>query len=316
MKKFLIERIKADKACNKQSKTAKSYDLSGKTIVITGATSGIGLSAAIQLAQAGACVIGIGRSAERCRRAEEEILNSCNTAAVSYLTADLSSLKQIRELSDRIKEKLASEGTEHIDVLINNAGTVSSWFTSTEDGFELQFAVNYLAAFLLTHELLPLLAASKEGRMIALSSGSHYRTRMNWKDIQLRKHYNCLAAYKQTKLANVMFCTEFNKRFKGKTKITAFAADPGLVNTDIGLKGTSGIVSWVWKRRSRKGINPAAAAESIVYLAAEPSIQATNHVYWKECKPLVPSSYSQKSNESERLWNLSAKMCGLNGYAY
>lgn len=293
-------------------------DLAGKIIIVTGSTSGIGFSTAAQLAKAGAYVIGVGRSPERCRNAEEAILKSCTgpSARISFLTADLSSIKQIRELSDKIRKKLASEGKDHIDVLINNAGTVSSWYTSTEDGFELQFAVNYLASFLLTHELLPLLKASPAGRMIAVSSGSHYRTRINWKDILLRKHYNCLAAYKQTKLANVMFCSEFNRRLGVNTNLSAFAVDPGLVNTEIGLKGTSGIVRWVWKKRSGKGIDPEAAAASIVYLAAEPSIQGTNHVYWKECKPMEPSRYSQRRNETERLWNLSEKMCGLEGFAH
>jgi hypothetical protein len=113
-----------------------------------------------------------------------------------------------------VGSKLASDGINHIDVLINNAGTVSSWYVSTVDGFELQFAVNHLAPFRLTYELLPLLECSQEGTIIGVSSGSHYRTRIHWKDVLLRKHYNCLLAYKQSKLANVLFATELNRRLK------------------------------------------------------------------------------------------------------
>lgn len=289
----------------------KSLNLNGKIVVLTGATSGIGLAAAMQLVEAGACVIGIGRSPERCQAAEEAIKRQCSHGEISFITADLSSLKQVRELAENIRRKLAGEGKQYIDVLINNAGTVSSWYTPTEDGFELQFAVNHLSPFLLTHQLLPLLQAAPAGRVITVSSGSHYRTKINWKDILLRKHYNCLWAYKQSKLANVMFCTEFNRRLEATSTVKAFAVDPGLVNTGIGLKGTTGIVQWVWKKRSSGGIDPSRAAESIVYLASEPSLQKSPHVYWKECRPLVPSKYSQRKDEGERLWQLSEKMLGI-----
>jgi NAD(P)-dependent dehydrogenase (short-subunit alcohol dehydrogenase family) len=285
--------------------------LTGKTIVLTGATSGIGLQTAIQLSGGGAEVIGVGRSAERCRQAEETIRKTCPEARIHYLVTDLSSLGQVRGLAARIREVLAQDGKKHIDVLINNAGTVSSWYTSTEDGFELQFAVNHLAPFLLTHELLPLLGAADEGRVITISSGSHYRTRINWRDILLRKHYNCLSAYKQSKLANVLFCTEFNRRVNPGSSVRAFAIDPGLVNTDIGFKGTTGIARWIWQKRSSSGIAPADAASSVVYLAGEPAIKNTSHVYWKECKPLEPSKYSQREDEAGRLWELSEKMCGI-----
>lgn len=291
-------------------------NLSGKIVVLTGATSGIGLATSIQLASAGAFVLGVGRSEDRCRIAGETVRKTCCNAKIFYLVADLSSIKQIKELAVKIKDKLIQEGKSHVDALINNAGTVSSWYKSTEDGFELQFAVNHLAPFLLTHELLPLLAAASESRVITVSSGSHNRTKMNWKDILLRKHYNCLAAYKQSKLANVLFCTEFNRRLGPASGITAFAIDPGLVNTQIGFKGTSGIVRWVWQKRSHSGIDPANAAASIVFLAGEPSLSNTTQVYWKECKPLKPSSYSQREDEALRLWELSEKMCGISSSSY
>jgi NAD(P)-dependent dehydrogenase (short-subunit alcohol dehydrogenase family) len=290
---------------------SSEQNLTGKTVVITGSTSGIGLAAAKELAKHGAYVIGVGRSADRCSQAEESIRKECPGARVAFLTADLSCLRQVRELAKSIKSRLSSEGKGCLDVLVNNAGTVSSWYVSTPEGFELQFAVNHLAPFLLTHELLPLLAKSLAGRVISVSSGSHFRTRINWKDVMLRKRYNCLMAYKQSKLANVIFCTELNRRLGPDSSVRAYAVDPGLVNTDIGLKGTTGIARWIWKKRSKGGTDPAVPAASIAYLAGEPSIQASEYVYWKDCMPQQPSRYSQQENTGRRLWELSEKMCGL-----
>lgn len=289
--------------------TEKSMD---KIVVITGATSGIGLATARELAGRGAFVIGTGRSAERCEKAEEEILKFFPHARLCFLTADLSSLSEVARLAAAIKEKLAADGFDHLDVLINNAGTVSSWYVSTVDGFELQFAVNHLAPFRLTCELLPLLQKSAAGTVIGVSSGSHYRTKINWSDIMLRKHYNCLLAYKQSKLANVLFATELNRRLSGTvSRIRAYAVDPGLVNTEIGLKGTDGLVKRIWKIRSSSGTSVEQPASSISFLAAEPAARRMEGVYWKDCVPLKPSRYSQLEEAGSRLWELSERMCGV-----
>ncbi len=288
-----------------------NINMEGKTVVITGFTSGIGLATAKLLAGYGAYIIGTGRNESRCQQAESIIKSAFPESAVSYLVADLSSLKQVRELAGNIKKLAEEKNGGSIDVLINNAGTFSSWYVSTPEGFELQFAVNHLAPFLLTHELLPLLQKAPAGRIITVSSGSHYRTRIHWKDIMLRKHYNCLLAYKQSKLANVLFTVELNRRLGRDSKVRAFAVDPGLVNTDIGLKGTTGIARWIWKKRSKNGVPPERAARSIAFLAGEPSIQDRTEVYWKDCKPVRPSRYSQKPEAAIRLWELSEKMCGI-----
>jgi len=283
-----------------------------KVIVITGATSGIGLATAKELVGRGAYVIGTGRSKERCLKAEEEIRSSFPKAKLYYLTVDLSSLNEVARLASEVHDKLSADGINKIDVLINNAGTVSSWYVSTVDGFELQFAVNHLAPFRLTYELLPLLQQSQEGTIIGVSSGSHFRTKIHWKDVLLRKHYNCLLAYKQSKLANVLFATELNRRLKSSgSGIRAFAADPGLVNTNIGLKGTDGIVKTVWKMRSKSGIAVEQPAHAISYLASEPAARQSGKVYWKDCAPLKPSRYSQLEEVGSRLWELSERMCGV-----
>lgn len=282
------------------------------TAVITGATSGIGFATASLLAGRGVTVIGTGRDPVRCDRATEEIRKNYPDAKVFYLTADLSSLKQVWKLAEDIQALLKSLGKSHLDALVNNAGTFSDWYVSTPEGFELQFAVNHLAPFLLTRALLPNLMAAPSARVITVSSGSHYGARIHWKDVLLRRHYNCLRAYKQSKLANVLFTAEFNRRFGSKLPVRAFAVDPGLVNTEIGLKGTSGLVRLIWNIRRKKGTDASVPASCITFLCCEPQIHASpDEVYWKNCKPKTPSRYSQKPDVAARLWDISEKMCGI-----
>lgn len=289
----------------------KKYNIDEMTIVVTGATSGIGFAAARKLADKGAFVIGVGRNEEKCGKAFVKISEETAGARVRYLTADLSSLRQVRDLSARIKSVASETGNGKIDVLVNNAGTFSNWYVSTEEGFELQFAVNHLAPFLLTHELLPLLRKSDAGKVITVSSGSHYCTRIRWNDILMRKHYNCLLAYKQTKLANVLFSMELNRKLGPSSNVRAVAFDPGLVNTDVGIKGTSGIAKWIWQKRKNKGVSPDVPASAIVWLIKNVDARITNDVYFKGCRPKTPSLYSRRADAALRLWEISEKMCGV-----
>ena len=199
----------------------------------------------------------------------------------------------------------------HIDVLINSAGLHSTTRILTKAGFETVLCVNHLAPFLLTHELLPLLKAAPAARVITVSSASHYNTRLNWEDIQLRRHYSPLRAYNQTKLANVLFTVELNRRLGSGSTVHAFAADPGLVNTEIGLKSNSFLARWLWDIRRRGGITPEESAKGIFYLATEPSIQNAAEPYWKHGHPQAPSPYAQNSQAARQLWDLSAQMCGI-----
>lgn len=285
---------------------------SPKITLITGATAGIGLATAIGLAGEGHFVIGVGRSEDKNKAAREAILTKYPDADVAYLLADLSSQTQVRQLAGQVRQLLSEKHLNHLDVLVNNVGAVASWFTLTEDGYELQFAVNHLAAFLLTHELLPLLENSSQGRVLTTSSGSHRNTRMHWKDMMFRKHYSTLRAYKQSKLANVLFTNEFNRRKSPDSTVTAFAVDPGLVNTNIGLKGTGGVVNWFWKKRSSKGVPPEIAAETIVYLACRREIPYQDEFYWKACHAIPSSRYSRRQEPAARLWELSNSLCGIN----
>ena len=283
--------------------------LSGKIIVVTGVTAGIGLATAGQLLQRGAFVIGVGRSAERCEQTQSCLLSLAPGARAVCLTADLSEQSAVRSVAGQIRQVARQAGSGGIDALVNNAGIFRYWLALTSEGFEMQWAVNHLAPFLLTHELLPLLKASPLSRVVTVSSGSHYHTHLRWDDIQLRRRYNGLLAYKQTKLANVLFTAEFNRRVN--TRVRAFAADPGLVNTDIGAKTDSILSRWIWNIRRKGGISANESAKGIVFLVSEPCLQDSQEIYWLHGKPKSPNPYALDAEMARRLWELSEKMCAL-----
>lgn len=287
--------------------------LQNKTIVVTGATSGIGLAAAQQLAARGAFVIGVGRSAERCQEARRQVLAACPEAQVDFCLADLSLQGQVRRLARDIRETLAGQGRSGLDGLINNAGLFTYWLALTAEGFEMQWAVNHLSAFLLTYELLPLLRSAGRARVVTVSSGSHRGARLHWDDIQLRRRYNGLRAYGQTKLANILFTLELNRRLGPGSTVQAFAADPGLVNTNIGMKGNPGLVRWIWGWRKKGGISPEESARGLVFLVSDPSIESATDIHWKHGVPVAPSPRALDAESARRLWELSAQMCGIDG---
>jgi retinol dehydrogenase-12 len=285
--------------------------LRGKVIVVTGATSGIGLAAAEELTRQGAEVIGVGRSVQRCQAAEQRLRALSSAGRATYCVADLTQQGEVRRLAETVREMAAAAGRPALDGLVNNAGAFTYWLALTSEGFETQWAVNHLAPFLLTLELLPLLEAAPSARIVTVTSGSHRHTSLNWADIQLRRRYSGLRAYNQTKLANVLFTVELNRRLGSGSHVRAFAADPGLVQTDIGLKGTPGMVQWIWERRRAGGISPAEAARGIVFLLSEPSIQDSRQAYWKHGRSLPPSRQALDTAAAQRLWAISEQMCGM-----
>lgn len=287
-----------------------------KIFVITGATSGIGQAAAEMLARSGAAIIGVGRSLGRCRLEQARLARLNPRGRVAFLTADLSLQADVRRLAQEIKEQLDAWQITALDGLVNNAGAFTYWMKLTPDGIETQWAVNHLAPFLLTRQILPLLQAAPQARIVTVSSGSHYGARLNWNDVQLRRRYNGLRAYGNTKLANVLFTREINRLLGEGSSVRAFAADPGLVQTDIGLKGNPGLINWVWKLRRSGGISAQESARGIVYLLTEPGIQNTSEQYWKHGRPKKPSPRAVDEQAAARLWHISCQMCGMTGQLY
>jgi NAD(P)-dependent dehydrogenase (short-subunit alcohol dehydrogenase family) len=195
--------------------------------MVTGATAGIGLVAASELARRGARVIGVGRSQERCGEAARLIRDQTNGASVEYLVADLSSQSEIHRLAHGVKAS-----TSRLDVLLNNAGGIYLQRQETADGIERTFALNHLAYFLLTNLLLDLIKASTPARIINVSSAAHKGGKINFDDLQGKTRYSGWRAYQQSKLANILFTQELARQLSG-TGVTANALHPGFVNTKI-----------------------------------------------------------------------------------
>ena len=289
-------------------------DLTGKACVVTGSTAGMGLYTLTELARMGARVIGIGRSPERCEKARESVLKEIPKADVTFLTADLSSQQQIKNLSGEIMQILNSKGDGSLYCLINNAGTFASRYTPTVDGIETQLAVNYLAPFLLTHLLFPALEKQQGARILTVSSESHYKTFVNWRNVQLKKCYVSLWAYKQSKLFTVLFMRELDRRIKYKG-LHAFAVDPGLVATEIGFKGTDLFGKFVWHIRKKLAVSVSKGAATAMLLASRPDICA-QEIYWRECRECKAAHNSYNKKYMRRVWDLGEKLCRIKSEDY
>lgn len=290
-----------------------SGSLSGKSVMITGATAGIGLESAVGAAGEGAFVIGTGRDEDRCAAAREMILRRVPDARVVFACADLASQQGVRSLATQVLTLLEQDGRSSLDVLVNNAGTYCGRKTFTTDGIEKTLAVNHLAPFYLTHLLLPLIQAAPVGRVVTVSSNSHYHATLNPERVSNPLFYFGLWAYQSSKLANVLFSAEFNRR-NSNPEVQAFAVDPGLVNTDIGLKETGPLARLVWRQRQQRGTSADIPARTILHVAAEPGLLGSNAVYWKDSAPLQPAKKALDPDLARRLWEESCRLCGIGGY--
>jgi NAD(P)-dependent dehydrogenase (short-subunit alcohol dehydrogenase family) len=280
--------------------------LSGRTCVVTGSTSGIGLEVARHLAGRGGTVLGVGRDAGRCREAEREIRECTGNSDVTLLTADLSSQSEVRAVAADIARRCP-----RIDVLVNNAGVFTLTRKETVDGLETQLAVNWLAAFMLTGLLMPRLLKAPCPRVVTVSSGSHFAGTMHWDDVGLTRGYQGLKAYDQSKLAGVLFSCELSRRLQTAPRLATYAVDPGLVKTQIAAKGNNGLVRLVWKIRTRNGISAKQAAESVAWCAVDPAAAGKTGLYWKERRPLPSSPESCDPQAAARLWELGEQLCGI-----
>ena len=284
--------------------------LTGKSVVITGATSGIGWQAALEFAQNDAIVIALGRSAERAQEAQARILSRVPQARLHFVLSDFNSLAEVRRAADDIRQILSQEGYTGLNVLINNAGAFNATKQYSADGFERTFAVNHLAAFQLTMSLLPELRRSGDGRVMAISSYSHRITCINPRHIGDPRIFNSLWAYKSSKLCNVLFCAEFNRRFGGED-LRAFAVDPGLVDTDIAAKHSGALIRLVWRLKRQQGTHAHVPVQTLLHLAQADKDSLALAVYWRDSQPLSESRQARRADLAREIWDLSLRCCGL-----
>lgn len=282
-----------------------------KTVLITGATGGIGFATAQALARRGYEVILHGRSRAKVEAARDHLLAEQPDARLKIVMADLGQLSEVRRMAEEVLI-LAPK----LDVLINNAGIWNSKQVLTEEGIEQVFVVNHLAYFLLSQLLLPALRKATDSRIVCVASDSHKQIKgMYFDNINLDGNYHGLRSYAQSKLANVLFCYEFDRRRRSNDP-TIFAVQPGLVQTDIGLKGNTWLHSFAWKVRRKMSGNktPAQGAATSIFLASEPGVGADSGKYWDDCKPKKSYSSSYDKDEARILWELSEEMVGVVKY--
>lgn len=278
--------------------------MEGKVCLVTGATAGIGLVTALELARQGARVIGVGRSPERCAEAAHQIREQTGTSAVEFLVADLSSQAEVRRLANQVKA-----ATGRLDVLVNNAGLIRLERELTVDGLEMTFALNHLAYFLLTNLLLDTVKASTPARIVSVASAAHQGCKMNFDDLQGETKYSPWRAYQQSKLANILFTRELARRLEG-TGVTANALHPGYVRTQIfRAECFSG---WLLRRAAELfAITPEEGVQTSIYLAASPDVEGQTGQYFVRRKPTSSSPESQDEATARKLWEVSARLTGL-----
>lgn len=276
--------------------------MSGKVCLITGATTGIGKAAAFALAGQGATVCLVGRDPERTKGVAAAIMEQTGNQKVEYYLADLSLLAEVRRLAAEFRKR-----HDTLNVLINNAGAVFTGREVTVDGFERTWALNHLAYFLLTQELLDALKAGAPSRIVNVSSHAHKGARrgLNFEDLQGEKRYSGFSAYAQSKLANILFTQALARRLQG-TGVTVNAVHPGTVATGFG-KNTPGFLKTVLTVARPFMRTPEKGAETLVYLAASPEVDGKTGLYYFDLKPVPPTAAARDEAAQERLWEVSLR---------
>ncbi|HXH17644.1 MAG TPA: SDR family oxidoreductase [Chitinophagales bacterium] len=278
--------------------------MKGKNVIITGGNDGIGFQTALQLARMGAALMLVCRNEQKAKHAVEEIQASSGNDRIQYVIADLSKQQSIRKVAEQIRNR-----ADKIDVLINNAGAAFRNFSLTEDGLEMTIATNHFSFFLLTGLLLDLIRNSGAGRIVNVSSDSHYRGKIDFESFTKNKNYFIRSAYAQSKLANVLFTFELAERLK-YTGITVNCLHPGFVKTRIGNKPGK-LSSLVWSFLTLFAISPQAGATTSVFLAQSPEVNGITGKYFNRCKPVNPNPLANDAALKKALWKESEKYCGF-----
>jgi NAD(P)-dependent dehydrogenase (short-subunit alcohol dehydrogenase family) len=275
--------------------------MSGKTCLVTGGTSGIGLETATALAKLQAEVVIVGRDRAKTQGVVDRIRSESGNSRVDFLIADLSSQSEIRRLAAEFLGRYP-----RLDVLINNAGAMFDQRLETVDGIEMTWALNHLAYFLLTDLLLERLKASAPARIINVASGAHQGVSgIAFDDPEFKQGYRTFRAYAQSKLANILFTRELAKRLEG-TGVTANSLHPGFVNTSFFLnKGRIGKLFELLARFF--SIELQDGAKTSVYLATAPEVEKVSGLYFVKSKAKTPRKPALDDKAAAELWSLSER---------
>jgi NAD(P)-dependent dehydrogenase (short-subunit alcohol dehydrogenase family) len=278
-------------------------DGESKVCMVTGATSGLGLATARQLAALGATVIVVGRDAAKCAAVEASISNGFG--AVDWLVADFADRDAVRRLAAEAEDRHS-----RIDVLVNNAGATFPKRRVTPEGVELTLAVNHLAPFLLTTLLLHRLRESAPARIVNVSSVAHESARLDFDDPAMERGYRPFAAYGRSKLANLWFTYELARRLEG-SGVTVNAVHPGLVRTALGdHSGALRRAGWrlLHVAYRKVSLSPEEGAAAITHLATAPELAGVTGRYFVGHRPAESSPASRDPAAAARLWALSEEL--------
>jgi retinol dehydrogenase-14 len=278
--------------------------MGGKTVLITGGTSGIGKASAVALAAMGADVVIVGRNPERGEEALRDIKAQSHSESVELILADLSVQAEVRRLADEFLER-----HDRLDVLANNAGLVQSKRTETADCIERTLAINHLAPFLLTNLLLDRLKESAPSRVITVSSEAQRWGNMDFDDIQSTRKYRGFPVYGMTKLANIMFTYELAERLKG-TSVTANCLHPGGVGTNFG-KNNGGPMALFFRVAKPFMRTPEQGADTLIWLASSPDVDGVSGKYFSDRKEIEAKEIAHDPAARQRLWEISEELTGL-----
>ena len=281
----------------------------GKTVLITGANSGIGKETAVALVRAGATVVITSRDSQKGEQAAADIRQRSG-ADVTLMPLNLASFTSIRALADGFLQRY-----EKLHLLINNAGLVLSERSETEQGFETTFGVNHLGHFLLTQLLLDRIKGSAPARIVNVSSGAHRRvgSGLDFDDLQSAKGYSAFRVYGRSKLANIYFTRELARRLQG-TGVTVNALHPGVVATGFARDGDAKPpFSWLITLARPFFRSPEKGAQTSIFVASAPELDGVTGKYFADSKETEPTSIAQDDEAARRLWTASEQLIAQAG---
>ena len=278
-------------------------EMTGRTVVLTGASSGIGRATAVGLARQGAELVLLGRDPGRCQETLDEIAAATGRRDVALVQADLETLGGMQRAADEV---LARVGPIH--VLLNNAGVTLTTRSLTADGFETTFAVNHLAYFVLTGRLLPRLLEAENARIVSVASEAHRFGRLELDDLQSER-FSGMRVYGKSKSANIHFTRELARRLEG-TGVTANCLHPGGVRTRLG-KGNGPVLDLVHRAAQLFLKSPEQGAATSIHLAGAAELAGRSGEYWADCKLREPAAHCRDDGTAAELWARSEEMTGL-----